>query len=460
MIDFLEYVFGEGLDSTENERKPLTISELNLQLKTILETSFPYVWVEGEVSNFHESERGHWYFSLKERSSQIKAICLSNRISRIGFTIRNGMHVQVWGKITTYEQRSEYQIFVESLAPHGTGAMQQALEQIKNKLQNEGLFDEYRKKPLPLLIRRVGVITSLRGAAVRDILKVLEEIKIRITLIPTIVQGEMASSRIASAIKLANFYNKICKGEEKIDVLIVGRGGGSIEDLWAFNEEEVARAIACSQIPVISAVGHDIDFTVADLVADFRATTPTAAAKMLVEHQKKLQEHIQELRKELLQSISRSVLEEKEKFSEIKLSFLHNTNQIAKRFDKRLGDLELNLRQTISKCLSLRKDGLATLREKVLPVMQSFLQSEKASLFILGQRLLSAKSFIEKSRNFLEVKKASLDALSPLAILNRGYAIVLNKEGKVVKDSTQVEIGESIEIKIAEGKLTSIVTGK
>lgn len=460
MIDFFEYVFGEDLDSTEIERRPLTISELNLQLKTLIEESFPHVWVEGEVSNFHESERGHWYFSLKEKNSQIRAVCFSNRRSRIGFTISNGMHIQVWGKITTYEQRSEYQICVESLAPHGMGAMQQALEQIKKKLQDEGLFDKCRKKPIPRLIRRVGVITSLRGAAVRDILKILEEIKIRITLIPTLVQGEEASSCIASAIELANFYNTTCKEEEKIDVLIVGRGGGSVEDLWAFNEEIVARAIACSQIPVISAVGHEIDYTIADLVADSRAATPTAAAKMLVENRKELQESIQEFQRELLRGIGQRVLEEKERFSKKKISFLHHTSQMAKRFEKRLSELEADLQQAMKTRLSLRKDRLATLREKVSPVMHGFLQNNKTCFFLLKQRLLSAKSFTEKPRNLLEVKKASLNAVSPLAILNRGYAIVLNKDGKIIKDSTQVEIGENIEIKLAKGKLTSTVTGK
>ncbi|HLA96421.1 MAG TPA: exodeoxyribonuclease VII large subunit, partial [Pyrinomonadaceae bacterium] len=267
----------------EEERRPATVSELNSDIRVALERSFASVWVEGEITNFHQAVSGHWYFSLTDGDSFIKAACFKGTNFRIRFMPFDGLQVRVRGRLTVYEPRGEYQLMVESLEPVGEGALTVAFEQIKAKLQKEGLFEQDLKRPLPPFPRKVGIVTSPTGAAVHDIVTVLERRarSISVVILPTLVQGEFAGGQIAAAIRLANEFNLTADDTAKIDVLIVGRGGGSAEDLWAFNEEVVARAIRASLIPVISAVGHEVDFTIADFVADVRAATPSAAAEIV-----------------------------------------------------------------------------------------------------------------------------------------------------------------------------------
>src|SRR5690606_17849640 len=265
---------------SEEERRPVSVSELNAEIRSVLERSFAGVWVEGEIRGFKAHTSGHWYFSLSDGSASIKAVCFRNTNFRIRFRPADGMQVRIRGRVTTYEVRGEYQLLVDSIEPVGAGALAVALEQIKARLAAEGLFDQALKRPLPMFPRRVGIVTSKTGAALHDILQVMgrRARSIHVVVIPTLVQGEAAATQIARAIALANEFCDGCLEDEKIDVLIVGRGGGSAEDLWAFNEEQVARAIRASKIPVISAVGHEVDFTIADLAADHRAPTPSAAA--------------------------------------------------------------------------------------------------------------------------------------------------------------------------------------
>ncbi|NNE99235.1 MAG: exodeoxyribonuclease VII large subunit, partial [Pyrinomonadaceae bacterium] len=259
-----------SLFDDEDERRPLTISELNTEIKNALERRFASVWIEGEITNFFDASSGHWYFTLSDSDSQIKAACFKGENWRIRFKPFDGLQVRVRGKVTVYEPRGEYQVAVESLEPIGEGALRVAFEQIKEKLEKDRLFEDEFKRPLPYFPKRVGVVTSPNGAAFHDILNVLSRRtkSVSIVLIPTVVQGETAPESIRLAVQDANLFNRNAVEEDRIDVLIVGRGGGSSEDLSAFNEEQLARTIFASEIPIISAVGHEIDLTIADLVAD------------------------------------------------------------------------------------------------------------------------------------------------------------------------------------------------
>jgi len=458
MVDIFDFILGENFDDGEDSEKLLTVSELNNEIKGLIERHFLRIWVEGEVTNFHKSDRGHWYFSLKDSYSQIRAVCFSRQNSRLGFSIEDGMHIQVWGKLTIYEQRSEYQIVVDSLAPFGKGAIQEAYEQVKAKLEKEGLFDESRKRSLPAFIRRVGVVTSLKGAAIRDILKTFEEVEnLYVTLIPTRVQGEGASLSISNAIELANLHNFECLDEDKIDLLIVGRGGGSIEDLWAFNEEIVARAIAKSSIPIISAVGHERDFTIADLVADLRAPTPTAAAKMIVEGRKELVNRLDRSRDALIEKIRFKLMLMENRINKLRLP-LERTGSGIKNLQIRLNAYNHRLKDSLRARISNNKDRLFLIKNKLTPTaILSILQKGRTDYLLLKQRLISNSYFVEKFRNALEIKESSLRAYSPLAVLERGYAIVFNQDGKVIRDSSQVVDGEEIKIKLTKGRITGVV---
>src|SRR5688572_4407309 len=278
----------------ETERGPMTVSELTSAVRNALEARFASVWVEGEISNFKAHSSGHWYFTIKDEGAQLRAKCFRSANSRIRFRPTDGLHIRARGRLSVYEARGEYELVVESLDPAGAGALRVAFEQLRDRLQAEGLFAKDLKRPLPVFPRRVGIVTSPTGAAIRDILNVLSRRTrtVHILFSPARVQGEAAGSEIARAIWLINQYHERAKRDGRVadlvDVLIVGRGGGSTEDLWAFNQEEVARAIRKSAIPVISAVGHETDFTIADFVADHRAATPSAAAEIVAEREDKI----------------------------------------------------------------------------------------------------------------------------------------------------------------------------
>src|ERR1700675_790409 len=276
------------------ERRVWKVSELTEKISGLLEGAFPDVWVEGEVSNYHAAQSGHLYFTLKDARSQIRCVCFRDQVRGLKFHPEDGLHITVRGSLGVYELRGEYQIYVTNIEPVGLGALQLAFEQLKKRLAEEGLFDEDRKKTLPVLPRRIGVVTSPTGAAIRDILRVLKRRfpNVHVLLFPVKVQGEGAAAEIAAAVQ---YFNRA----KAADVLIVGRGGGSLEDLWAFNEEIVARAIAASQIPVITGIGHETDFTIADFVADLRAPTPSAAAEIVVQSRQEFERHIAEYQRQI-----------------------------------------------------------------------------------------------------------------------------------------------------------------
>src|SRR5207253_9374044 len=310
----------------ETERRPVSVSELTAQIRGVLEKRFAAVWVEGEISNFRAHNSGHWYFTLKDEFAQVRAACYRSSNQRIRFRLEDGMQVRARGRLSVYEPKGEYQLIVESLEPVGAGALQLAFEQTKARLQAEGLFAAELKRAIPVFPKRVGVVTSLNGAAIRDILHVISRRtrSVHILIAAARVQGYGASHELVRAIRFLNEHHQSSLRQGSfdggIDVMIVGRGGGSIEDLWAFNEEAVARAIRSSAIPIISAVGHETDFTIADFVADMRAPTPSAAAEMVAAHEAQLCSLLATLTANLARSIRFRIAGSRTQVQELALS--------------------------------------------------------------------------------------------------------------------------------------------
>ena len=445
----------------DQERRPLTVSELNEQVKGALERGFASVWIEAEIVNFVAASSGHWYFTLHDGFSQLKAACYIRNNMRIRFQPFDGLQVRVRGKLSVYQPKGEYQMLVESLEPVGEGALKVAFEQIKAKLKKEGLFDEDLKRNLPFFPRRVGVITSPNGAAFHDILNVLSRRTrtVHITLIPTRVQGETAGEEIETAIKFANKFNLTAINDEKIDVLIVGRGGGSSEDLWAFNEERVARAIRNSQIPIISAVGHEIDFTIADFVADKRAPTPSAAAEIVAESEYQIEAFIEQKREDLFQLMNYKLLASRSNLQELALSsvFVEFPQKI-KDWQYKIEDFQNELRDSLAEKLKAKEKRLEALTNRLSPVkLAAKLNEKKTRLAVLHQKQISAiKKIIDANDEKLKISMASLDALSPLSVLKRGFSIVETENGEILRDAANVKTGEKLRIRLAKGEIFAV----
>jgi len=395
------------------ERKIWSVTELTARIRDLLTRNFTDIWVQGEISNSHEAQSGHFYFTLKDAKAQVRCVCFKSQVRLFKFHPEDGLHVTLRGSISVYEPRGEYQIYVEHLEPVGLGALQLAFEQLKRKLEAEGLFDPARKKPLPLLPQRIGLVTSPRGAAVRDIVRILRRRfpNVRITLYPVRVQGEGAAAEIAGALA---YFNR----QKLADVLILARGGGSLEDLQAFNEESVARAIAASKIPVISGVGHETDFTIADFVADMRASTPSAAAELVVQTRREFDRHISELLQTLAQRLRYLLLARK-----------HRLQALAThRAFRRPIELLRKVRQLADELTS--------------------------ELGVRAERLLRVK------RERLERLRVQLEERSPLRVLERGYAIAYDAAGNVVRSADQVAVGDELSLQFARGRLTTEVKNK
>jgi exodeoxyribonuclease VII large subunit len=412
----------------EQERRPLTVAELNAQVKRELEKGFSNVWVEGEITNFTGAKSGHWYFSLNGHGAQIKACCFKSTNWKIRFKPSNGLTVRVRGKLTVYEPRGEYQLSVESLEPVGEGALRVAFEQIKTKLDAEGLFSPDLKRKLPMLPKRVGVVTSPTGAAYHDILTVLTRRtrSVSIVLIPTRVQGENSGEEIRQAVLFANRFNKKAKSRDRIDVLIVGRGGGSSEDLWAFNEERLARAIRESQIPVISAVGHEVDFTICDFVADLRAATPSAAAELVAACEEQLVDLIDAKADDMWQAMRHMMLESVHRLQALTLA------PVFTEFPNSIGDLKCDVDNLLTRANDAVDEihgGLASrlsrIETQLTPLsVTSKLSAAKTRLAVLDEKQRTAVARSVRSRNEqVALNMTSLDALSPLSVIKRGYSI-------------------------------------
>ncbi len=431
-----------------------TVTQLTTSIRALLEHAFPEVWVEGEVSNLRIPSSGHVYFSLNDRESQIRAVLFRRTTSMLPFRVENGLTVLARGRISVYEPRGDYQLLLDYLEPKGIGALQVAFEQRKKQFEQEGLFDPARKRPLPFFPRRVGVITSGTGAALHDIVTVVHRRcpVIHLLVFPVAVQGPSAAQQIADAVQLANRH-------ADLDVLIVGRGGGSWEDLWSFNEEVVVRAIAGSRIPVISAVGHEIDFTLSDFAADYRAPTPSSAAESISPVLVDLIEGIREKHARAALAM-RSTLRLHRNQIESTLRTLPVPSQILQRQVQRVDELGFRLGSNIRAMLAAvrpRLVALDTALERVGPG-QSW---QRGSLMLpqLLRRLSSAMPWvIAEKKHQLRTVVSTLETLSPLAILSRGYSILeTSPGGRIVKDAQSVQVGDRIRARLAAGRLSCLV---
>jgi len=442
------------LEQLARERRPLSISELTARIKGLVESEFFEVWVEGEISNFTRAGSGHWYFSLKDDGASLRCASFrtQNRLAR--FKPADGLHVMAHGRLTLYEPRGEYQMIVERLEPVGLGALQLAFEQLKTRLAAEGLFDPARKRPLPLLPRCVGVVTSQTGAAVRDILRVIRRRNhaLSVLIAPARVQGEGAAGEIIRAIKL------LCSREE-VDVIIVGRGGGSIEDLWCFNEEAVARAIARSRVPVISAVGHEIDYTIADFVADHRASTPSAAADMVSAAHSDLTTRISRLREDLLHAMEYRVSTLRRQLGDLERSrgFAVVRDRIQATL-QRLDYAVTAIERALVKKTRATRASLAQLGNRLSEAdIARALSARRGRLAVLSGKLdASALSMVRRNSEQLAVAAGKLDSLSPLAVLGRGYAIAFDARGSVIKRADDVSRGDRVHVKVSDGEMDCI----
>ncbi|MEP9411436.1 MAG: exodeoxyribonuclease VII large subunit [Candidatus Brocadia sp.] len=400
-----------SLNATKNRNKILTISELTRRIRGSLEQEFFNLWVVGEVSNVKMPASGHVYLTLKDADAQLQAVMFKTVANSVKFGIRDGMEVLAFGSVTVYEARGQYQLIIEHIEPKGIGALQLAFLQLKERLEKEGLFDPAHKKPLPLLPKKIAIVTSLTGAAIRDILNVINRrfARVEILIYPVKVQGEGAAQEIAQAIHDLNAI-------PDIDVMIVGRGGGSLEDLWAFNEEVVARSIYASRIPVISAVGHEIDVTISDLVADKRALTPTEAGELVVPRYDQIKDSLEKIKTRLIQALYNKILLTRTRLLRIKNSF-----SFKRPFDK-IFRLQQDLDEIVQRLVTAGKHALKLERERLIG---------------LANRL---------------------DSVSPLKVLNRGYSITTKVEDdKPVRSAEGLSVGETLRIQFLHGGVVSSV---
>jgi exodeoxyribonuclease VII large subunit len=433
------------------ERAVFTVSQLTERLRAVVEEQFPAVWVEGEISNFRVYGSGHAYFTLKDETAQVRGVLFRNRMRRIRFEPGDGQHVLAFGSLEVYAQRGEYQLVVELLEPRGLGALQLAFEQLKARLHAEGLFAEGRKRPLPRFPRRIGIVTSPSGAAVRDILRIIGRRfdGLSIVIAPARVQGEGAAGEIAGGIADLNALGDV-------DVIIVGRGGGSLEDLWAFNEETVARAIAGSKIPLISAVGHEVDVTIADFVADVRAPTPSAAAELVVREKRAVIDGLVDLRSRLERSMRRRFAREAERAAalagrRVLTDPARPLRDFERRVDEALRRLQHAARATLRRAGHRLEIDMAGLRGGS-PFTR--LSTGRQRLVHVEGRLHGEMSrTLVHSQHRLGTLVGRLDSLSPLAVLGRGYSLTLTATGEVVRDAAHIAAGDAVEVRLGRGSL-------
>ena len=432
-----------------------SVSRLNRAAKSLLETGLGVIWLSGEISNLTIAVSGHWYFTLKDHSAQVRCAMFKGNNRRTGFTPKHGMQVLVRGKLSLYEARGDYQLIIESMAPEGDGLLKQQFEELKCQLAAEGLFSQAVKKPLPQKINRIGVITSSTGAALHDILSVLKrrDPRLQVVIYPSLVQGENSAQSVATQIQLANARNEC-------DLLIVGRGGGSLEDLWCFNEAVVAYAIFNSQLPVISAVGHEIDVTISDFVADLRAATPSAAAELVSQNRETVSNELQSLINRLKNAML-STLQQKTSAQNLLNEKLlrqdpkHKLQQQSLYLD----ELTLRLQHSIKVKLNDKKQQIKSLQANLYqhsPVQTINIEKQKQEqLTYRLQQSISRKLSDNESR--LQNSITALNAISPLATLARGYAIVKDKQGKAATDAAQLNSGDKISIHLHKGEVEAQV---
>jgi exodeoxyribonuclease VII large subunit len=432
-----------------------TVTRLTEAIKDLLEGEFPFLWLEGEISNFRVPPSGHFYFTLKDSESQIRAVFFKSGQWGLSFKPENGLQVLCFGRLGVYTARGEYQIIIERMELKGWGTLQLAFEQLKERLLKEGLFDVERKKTLPLLPRRVAIVTSPTGAVIQDFLRILHRRfrNIHVFLYPVSVQGESASFEIVEAIRQLN------ETDLGLEVIILARGGGSLEDLWPFNEERVARAIVGSTIPIISAIGHEVDFTIADFVADLRASTPSAAAELLIHPQKDWEVRFRELQRRLVQPLRRKMGLYEEKLFHIERRLGDPRRRLADLI-LRLDDQTARLRSGLSRVLEKKQDALERVEEKL------WLRSPKNTMASLHHQLdlmslkvggLMARR-LDQVQKDLQAQHKTLLALSPWAVLDRGYALVRTLPAlKMLKQVGDTAPGQRVRVSLSGGEMDCLV---
>ena len=437
----------------ENSQEVISVSEVNKRAKNLLEKEFSSTWIEGEISSFTAHSSGHWYFTIKDEKSSLSCVMFSYDNNKILFEPQVGDNLIINGKISLYSPTGRFQLNVKHIELAGEGALLRAFEQLKFKLEKEGLFDPANKRQLPQMPKKIGIVTSSDGAVFQDVINVLgrRSPNIELILIQTAVQGEKAPPEICSAISKATSI-------KDIDAIILARGGGSIEDLWAFNNESVARAIHNSDIPIISAVGHETDFTIADFVADLRAPTPSAAAEILSQSYSQLNESLEGYKQLIANAITSLIKREFQELLNLSKRLRHPGDKL-RELSQKLDNIETYIKKSMQNHLLSQRNNLNLQSSKLLqqsPVQN--LQESKHKLSDLSKSLTFLISQISKEkRSSLLALSSTLEAVSPLAVLNRGYSILTTKRGKVVTSEKEVEAGEELTAKLKEGEIRTKV---
>ncbi len=440
----------------EEEFHVYSVSEVTRDVKAILEAAFETVWIEGEISNFRVAASQHAYFILKDNNAQIRCVLFRNQKSGLKFTPQDGDQVVMLGRVTVYEARGDYQVIVESMEPRGLGALQKAFEQLKEKLSKEGLFDEEKKKELPEYPWKIGIVTSPTGAAIRDMINVLNRrnSKVSVLLNPVKVQGQGAAEEIANAIQEMN-------QQKDLDLIIIGRGGGSIEDLWAFNEEIVARAIYQSRLPVVSAIGHEIDYTISDFVADLRAPTPSAAIELAVPLLEDIEEDLAALTIQSLENVLGMIDDYRDQLRYLMdRRFFREPHQILETSSQRLDELSQRLFRGLDQGLVIQKQKFKNMIHQLLQATpeKNLIHWKERQIDLNHRMVQKMQSQIKLAQKQFEGLAQNLNSLSPLSVLDRGYSITINKKtGKVIKTSQTIKKADSLEIRLSKGKLNCTV---
>ena len=447
-----------GFNFRPPQRRIWTVRDLVAAVRTHIEREYSDAWVEGEISNFRAPDSGHLYFTLKDGNAQLRVVMFRSSARLLRFRPADGLQVIVRGRVTVYDDRGELQISAEYLEPKGAGSLQIAFEQLKAKLESEGLFAPDRKKPIPSLPARIGVVTSPQAAALRDILNVLERRHhtVNVLIFPAQVQGEAAALEVAAGLRYFNQH-------APVDVIIIARGGGSAEDLAAFNDEDLARVVAASHIPVISAVGHETDFTILDFVADLRAPTPSAAAELVIRSRQEVEDHAAALGERLERAMRYCLLIGRQAFTELAqhrafTRMMDLINQRQQKLDELALRAERAQRQRLEQIRRRWEMLSAVVRHydlrRVLSGMRRQLDAATAALAAVTRNVLL------QNKVRMERLTTALESLSPLAILERGYALVFDSSGKLLKDAAGVEAGDEIAARLARGEIHATVTEK
>jgi len=439
------------------ERKIYTVSELTEEIKALLEGQYPSVWIQGEISNFKHAPSGHFYFTLIDEAAQIRCVMFKTQNRFLKFRPEDGLRIVAWGRISVYGPRGDYQLILDTMEPLGIGSLMLAFEQLREKLAREGLFDEPRKRPLPRFPRTIGLVTSPKGAAVRDMIRIATRRfpGINILVSPTSVQGDKAPMEIVAALE------RISRAED-VDVILVGRGGGSVEDLWAFNDERVVRAVAACPIPIVSAVGHETDFTLTDFAADLRASTPSAAAELVVPDRRELHEREIQMMTRLRNSVERSLSRTSGVVEELAKRLYDPRRAIderRQRMDETVGRLVGMMRRMVNARRAELERTAARLRPELLRRPIAAGSAEWESLCLRLSR--TTRSELGQARSSLEALASKLESLSPLAVLARGYSVtLLPATGAVVRDAADVRLGAELNVRLQRGELQCRVTAK